>query len=120
MVVIPPGRFLMGSAQGEGNDDERPQHEVIIPQAFAMGRYPVTFADYDVFARESSRALPDDEGWGRDKRPVINVSWEDAAAYCQWLSRANRPRLSLAERGTVGICGAGRNHQPLLVGRQSG
>ena len=86
MVVIPSGRFLMGSAQGEGNDDERPQHEVIIPQAFAMGRYPVTFADYDVFAQESSRALPDDEGWGRGKQPVINVSWEDAAAYCQWLS----------------------------------
>ncbi len=86
MVVIPPGRFLMGSAPGEGRDDERPQHEVTIPQAFALGRYPVTFADYDVFARERSRALPDDESWGRDNRPVINVSWEDAAAYSQWLS----------------------------------
>ena len=87
MVVIPPGRFLMGSAKGEGSDDERPQHEVIIPQPFAMGRYPVTFADYDIFAQENSSALPDDRGWGRDKRPVINVSWDDAAAYCQWLSQ---------------------------------
>ena len=86
MVVIPAVRFLMGSAPGEGYDDEKPQHEVIIPQAFAMGRYTVTFADYDVFAQESSRALPDDKSWGRDKQPVINVSWEDAAAYCQWLS----------------------------------
>jgi formylglycine-generating enzyme required for sulfatase activity len=53
---------------------------VIIPQAFAMGRFPVTFADYDVFAQESLRALPNDNdlswerGWGRGNRPVISGS----------------------------------------------
>ena len=57
MVVIRAVRFLMGSAQGECYDSEKPQHEVILPQAFAMGRYPVTFADYDVFAQQSSSPL---------------------------------------------------------------
>ena len=51
-----------------------------------MGRYEVTFADYDRFAEATSRTKPSDEGWGRGSRPVINVSWNDAKAYATWLS----------------------------------
>jgi len=47
----------------------------------------VTFADYDRFARATGRRLPDDAGWGRGKHPVIDVSWNDARAYAEWLSR---------------------------------
>ena len=88
MVVIPPGSFMMGSRlDEEGNHkSEFPQHEVAIEYCFAMGRYPVTFAEYGLFAKATGRDLPDDEKWGRDNRPVINVSWEDAIAYCEWLS----------------------------------
>jgi formylglycine-generating enzyme required for sulfatase activity len=46
----------------------------------------VTFDEYDKFAEASGKPKPDDNGWGRGKRPVINVSWEDAVAYAQWLS----------------------------------
>jgi formylglycine-generating enzyme required for sulfatase activity len=85
MAVIPPGSYLMGSPQGEA--DERPHHKVTIPRAFAAGKYPVTFAEWDAAADAGGvRFRPDDRGWGRGARPVMNVSWNDAQAYIGWLS----------------------------------
>ena len=86
MVVIPTGRFLMGSPKEESGRrrDER-QHQVTLAQPFALGRYTVTFEEYDRFAAATGREQPQDEGWGRGRRPVINVSWEEALAYTEWL-----------------------------------
>ncbi|MBR9884414.1 MAG: SUMF1/EgtB/PvdO family nonheme iron enzyme [Oceanospirillales bacterium] len=86
MVVIPKGRFRMGDLHGAGDDNEYPVHEVIISKAFAFSRFEVTFAEYDQFAQATGRPLPDDEGWGRDNQPVVNVSWQDAKAYTRWLA----------------------------------
>jgi formylglycine-generating enzyme required for sulfatase activity len=88
MVVIPAGRFLMGSPPAEEgrDDDEGPQHFVTITKPFALGRYPVTFAEYDEFAATTMREPPSDDGWGRGRRPAIMVSWDDAQAYVAWLS----------------------------------
>lgn len=85
MVEIGAATFAMGSSASSMEFDERPRHDVRLKR-FAIGRYEVTFDEYDVFARATGRRLPDDEGWGRGNRPVINVSWEDAAAYALWLS----------------------------------
>lgn len=89
MVVVPAGRFLMGSAESdnEADDDEHPQHEVAIPKPFAMGRFEVTFEEYDRFAKAIGRPLPEDKGWGRGRQPAINVSFDDAQAYAEWLSK---------------------------------
>jgi formylglycine-generating enzyme required for sulfatase activity len=88
MQLIPSGTFLMGSADEEQDAvSEKPQHPVTITQRFALGRYPVTFEEYDRFAASSGRERPNDQGWGRGRRPVINVSWDDAVAYCAWLSQ---------------------------------
>jgi formylglycine-generating enzyme required for sulfatase activity len=84
MVVVPAGTFLMGSE--DGRKYERPVHRVAIDR-FAIGKYEVTFTEYDKFAAASGRKKPDDEGWGRGNRPVINVSWDDAKAYSEWLSK---------------------------------
>ena len=86
MVNIPGGCFQMGSPESEPEkrSDEQ-QHEVCV-EAFQMGQYEVTFAEYDVFAEATGREKPADEGWGRDRQPVVNVSWEDATAYAAWLS----------------------------------
>ena len=85
MVVIPAGRFRMGCVSGQGClDDEQPVHDVTIPQAFAVSKYEVTFEDYDRFTNPNQ---VDDAGWGRGRRPVINVSWNDAQEYVAWLSR---------------------------------
>ena len=84
MVVIPAGRFRMGCVSGlDCIDDEKPVHEVTIPRAFALSVHEVTFDDYDRFTYPNK---VDDEGWGRGRRPVINVSWNDAREYVGWLS----------------------------------
>ena len=89
MVVIPAGRFLMGSPEDEPerSPDESPQHEVHIAQPFTMGVHTITFDNYDGFALANEIKKPEDQGWGRDDRPVINVSWADAQAYCAWLCK---------------------------------
>jgi len=85
MVKIPAGSFRMGDIQGGGDLDEQLVHWVSV-SAFAMGRYEVTFEEYDRFADATGREKPNDAGWGRGNRPVMNVSWDDATAYTTWLS----------------------------------
>lgn len=87
MVVIPAGIFQMGDIQGGGKESERPVHTVRIIRSFAIGQYAVTFEEYDKFAGATGRQLPHDKGWGRSRRPVINVSWNDAMYYAEWLSQ---------------------------------
>ena len=74
------------SADESGDEDEREPRLVAIRRPFAMGRYEVTFEDYDRFVLATGADIPDDEGWGRGNRPVIDVSQEDAKAYAAWLS----------------------------------
>ena len=88
MVALPAGSFRMGSPSDETGryGDEGPVRRVTISQGIAMGRYEVTFADYDRFVSATGRESPYDKGWGRGRRPVIYVSQEDAQAYAAWLS----------------------------------
>ena len=85
MVLIPAGEFDMGDSDGQGSEEEKPVHRVTI-SSFAMGCYAVTFDEYDYYCEAMSIDKPDDSGWGRGRRPVIHLSWEDAQLYCQWLS----------------------------------
>ena len=87
MVVIPAGSFRMGCVSGINcySDKEKPVHEVRIA-SFEMSKYEVTFEEYDRFTDATGRERTDDKGWGRGRRPVIEVSWFDAMAYTQWLS----------------------------------
>jgi formylglycine-generating enzyme required for sulfatase activity len=89
MVRIQAGSFLMGSVKKLDLDAENyefPRHNVTIGRVFEIGKYEVTFEEYDTFALATGIEPPDDEGWGRGRRPVINVSWDDARAYAGWLS----------------------------------
>lgn len=92
MTIIPAGRYTMGSKL---DSRSMPERSIRIPNAFAISRFEITFADFAKFAQATGRALPDDENWGRDNRPVINVSWNDAQAYVQWLSEATGKRYRL-------------------------
>jgi len=87
MVVVPAGEFIMGSPPSEPShqDDEGPQHRVTINYLLAVGRFPVTREEYARFASETRRDLlePPFQQTGRD--PVVEVSWEDAQAYVEWL-----------------------------------
>jgi formylglycine-generating enzyme required for sulfatase activity len=96
MVVIPAGTFQMGDINSDGNEDERPVHTVRINKPFALSKYEVTFEEYDRrFATTTGRKLPDDNDWGRGRRPVINVSWHDAVEYAKWLSVQTGKRYHL-------------------------
>jgi formylglycine-generating enzyme required for sulfatase activity len=89
MVEVPAGQFVMGSLEDEAGRStaERPQRVVTIRRPFAVGRYAVTFEEWDEAAEDGCCGgyKPDDRGWGRGRRPVINVSWDDAQAYVKWL-----------------------------------
>ena len=91
MVAIPPGSFLMGSPEDEPErlGCEGAQHEVHIGRWLAVGKYAVTFKEWDRFADETgygSEKVAKDFNWGRGTHPVINVSWDDAQAYAKWLN----------------------------------
>jgi formylglycine-generating enzyme required for sulfatase activity len=107
MVVVPAGVFTMGSPQDEPGrsvivglphepriDPEGPQHRVTFARPFAVGRFSVTFAEWDTCVADGgcNGYRPDDWEWGRGKMPVINVSWNDAQGYVAWLSRKTERR----------------------------
>jgi len=81
MVEIYGSQYLMGDANGDSVKTTALEND------FLISRYEITFNEYDFFALATNRALPDDMGWGRGERPVINISWDDAIAYANWLSK---------------------------------
>jgi formylglycine-generating enzyme required for sulfatase activity len=100
MITLPAGEFTMGSPpiDLDSQEDERPQRLVTIKHPFSLGRTAVTFAMWDAaiaagFVPPSLPRTPGDMGWGRGARPVINVSWYDAQAYCAWLNDRLKLRM---------------------------
>jgi formylglycine-generating enzyme required for sulfatase activity len=88
MIVIPAGKFMMGSPENEPDREagEGPQHEVTVAKPFAVSKFEVTFEEWDAcVAATACPRVPD--RWGRGEMPVINVSWGDAKQYVGWLSR---------------------------------
>lgn len=87
MITVPSGTFEMGCvSEQQCERNELPVHTVTFREPFDIGKYEVTFAEYDYYVAKTGARRPDDHGWGRGRRPVIDVSWEDAAAYARWLS----------------------------------
>jgi len=95
-VKVEAGSFTMGDEFGDLWHVCRPVHQVMLTYDFYMGKYEVSFDEYDAFCEATGRSKPDDKGWGRGQRPVINVSWWDAIAYCNWVSE--REGLPVAYR----------------------
>jgi formylglycine-generating enzyme required for sulfatase activity len=98
MVVVPAGKFMMGS---EESDDEKPVHEVVIAKPFAVGKFEVTFDEYDACVAGGGcvqdvclqgipcvkHTKPHDSGWGRGRRPAINIAYIWIPGYLEWLSQ---------------------------------
>jgi Sulfatase-modifying factor enzyme 1 len=96
MVVIPAGKYMMGSPAGQGTADEQPAHEVTIARPFAAGKYEVSFAQWDACVDSGACPRVADGDWGRGDQPVINVSWDEAKQYARWLVRAMRRSIPSA------------------------
>jgi formylglycine-generating enzyme required for sulfatase activity len=107
MIVVPAGQFSMGASENEAasTPDERPQHQVSFAQSFSVGRFAVTFDEWEAcLAAMGCSYRPSDQNWGRGKQPVINILWSDAKEYVRWLSRKTGRSyrlLSEAEREYV-------------------
>ena len=94
MVVVPAGSFMMGSDGAKL--DEKPVHRVSLVAPLAVGKFELTFAEWDACAAAGGCVhKPDDKNWGRGQRPVINVSWDDARDYVAWLSRTAKKTYRL-------------------------
>lgn len=81
MVEVKAGAFTMGGPTGG-----RWVHGENIERDFKLGKYEVTFEEYELFVKLMGTEVVKDQGWGRGHRPAINVSWDDAKSYAQWLS----------------------------------
>ena len=108
MVPILAGTFRMGCLSNGSycNDDEKPAHEVRIAEPFAVSAYEVTFDEWDACVAgggcghhpKDGFIAENSERWGRGRRPVVNVSWNDAQEYVAWLSReTEKPYRLLSE-----------------------
>ena len=98
MIVVPAGAFDMGSPQTDADayPNEFPQHPVTIGEPFAISKFEMTFAEWDIcFVHGGCAEHPDDHGWGRGDQPVIFVSWNDAQQYVTWLSKLTGKRYRL-------------------------
>ena len=95
MVTIPAGSNTLGDITGSGISREQPTYRVTITKPFAIGKYEVTFNEYDFFCEQTGRKKPDDEAWGRGKHPVINVTWDDAHDYAKWLTSKTGQKYTL-------------------------
>jgi len=109
-ISIPPGEYLLGDNFNEGDPDELPVHAVY-QNGYSISKYEVTFTQFLLYLRERrySETPPSDEGWGMGERPVINVTWESAYQFCEWLSEKTGKNIHLpteaqweiAARGTT-------------------
>jgi formylglycine-generating enzyme required for sulfatase activity len=119
MVVILPGEFWMGSLDGEGLASERPRRKVKFDKPFAVGKFEVTWDDWEacVAMRGCDGRPTGDANFGKGRRPVINVSWDQAKAYVRWLSRmTGKPYRLLTEAeweyAARGVTSADAPHPP--------
>jgi formylglycine-generating enzyme required for sulfatase activity len=100
MAVIPAGEFTMGSPPSEPHRGAEAPHRVTIATPFAVSKFEITFDEWDACVKDGGCGgyRPDDQGWGRGKRPVINISWENAKTYVNWLGhKTGKPYRLLSE-----------------------
>lgn len=113
MVVLPKGEYSMGAPpidQGRPYSEGELRH-VIISEPFAIGKFEVTFDEWSACVQDGKCNEVEDEGWGRGRRPVINVTWTEADHYTKWLSRKTGQFYELpteAEWEYAAQAGAGR------------
>jgi len=101
MVKVESGNFILGDKTGKLWKFASPTQEATITYDYFIGKTPVTFEMYDQYTREMRLPHVDDNGWGRKTRPVINVTWEDAVSYLNWLSKKEGLPVAYDKNGNL-------------------
>ena len=104
VVFVPAGEFTMGSKPEVGDYDEQPEHKVDL-DGYWIYQTEVTVAQYRAFCQATDRSMPDVPSWDwKDDHPIVNVTWDDAAAYAKWAGAAlpTEAQWEKAARGTDG------------------
>ncbi len=117
LVVVAAGSFPMGSTA----EYENPVHTVKIEKPFAIGRYEVTFEEWDQCVEAGGcKHRPDDREWGRGNRPVINISWMDAKEFVAWVSQKTGQTYRLPTEAEWEYAARGGVNTPYWWGREIG
>jgi formylglycine-generating enzyme required for sulfatase activity len=118
MVVLPAGEFTMGSPPTEKFRGIEAPHRVRIA-AFAVSKFEITFAQWDACKADGgcNGQRPDDHGWGRGRQPVTEVSWNDARAYADWLSRKTAKHYRLLSEAEWEYAARGGAATPFAFGQ---
>lgn len=103
MVMVKGGTYWQSPEMLDGPGPEKQPRQTTV-QDFYIGKYEVTFAEYDVFCLFTGRNMAKDNGWNRGRHPVINVSWQDAIDYCNWHSELEGLKPVYTGRGMETIC----------------
>ncbi|RTL66347.1 MAG: hypothetical protein EKK41_18840 [Hyphomicrobiales bacterium] len=121
MVVVSSGTFRMGGSEADLDQrpDELPAHLVKFAAPFAVGRFEVTFNEWEACVAGGgcqANPEPEDEGWGRGRRPVINVSWSDAQTYVAWLTRKTGKTYRLLTEAEWEYAARAGSEAPFITG----
>ncbi len=92
MVLIKKGTYIKGDNE---NFETSPEHKVNIIKEFYISTHEITFKEFDLFSKDTGWYSPSDNSWGRGMQPVINVNWNDANKYCEWLSKKTKKKYKL-------------------------
>lgn len=116
--MLAPAAYRMGSGK---TPFDRPVHSVTIPAPFAIGTTEVTFSNWDLCVEDGGcKYRPDDEGFGREDRPVINISWFDTKEYLDWLSKKTGKKYRLPTEAEWEYAAHGGTTSPFAWGTTVG
>ena len=115
MISVPGGSFRMGSPSSSPKFEERPQHEVTL-NPFAIGQYEVTIEEYNHFAKANGKSVIKSD----NKLPAYRVSWQNAVAYTEWLSRQTGKKYRLPTEAEWEYVARAGNNQPYWWGLTAG
>ena len=111
MIKVEGGTFKMGSKNNDvaAENDEQKEHDVTV-KSFEISKFEVTVWEWKQFAKANRLKMPETPEWGwKENYPINNITWEEAIAYCNWLSKKEKLQPVYSKRGPNYVCNFNAN-----------